>query len=439
MVQPPGRLAGRHDVRQRRLTLARGVVPPGRWPRRGGCASRPMGRPDAMNRPAERCRERCSLMRLPYGATVRNGATYGQRGMVPPAGGTAWCRLWAARFPPGNRRAARGVPAAGLLPGGHGAADRRHCTAARLGGSKWGGGRSTRRMAGAKDAEWRPFNARPWPVPARQPPGGAPSGGIPPDIMRGGRWTAGRARPPPGFRRRHAMAADRRHACTPGRWPRRVWCPPERCRRWAARFRAADGWQEWCCLSAAPAGRPAIAGRRERCRLLAARHGAAYWRHGIRRHGMVPPIGGTAWCRLLAARHGAAYWRHGIRRHGWGGGGRALRGLAKDAWGRPGFRTPGGVLFPGPAMAEPGGIRPGHGRAGLLSGKGSRQGGRGQGTGTSGEAQGNGWYGRTVGTGGRLAQGNGWYGGMMQWNGWCGGMMQEKDGWCGGMMQEKDG
>ena len=91
--------------------------------------------PAGMNRPVERC----SLMRLPYGATVRNGAAYGQRGMVPPAGGTAWCRLWAARFPPGNCQAARGgVPAAGLLPGGHGAANRRHCTAALLGGSKWG-------------------------------------------------------------------------------------------------------------------------------------------------------------------------------------------------------------------------------------------------------------------------------------------------------------
>ena len=72
---------------------------------------------------------------------------------------------------------------------------------------------------------------------------------------------ARRTRPPPGLRRRHAMAADRRHACTPGRRPRRKRCPPERCRRWAARFRAADGWQEWCCLSAAPASRPAIAGR----------------------------------------------------------------------------------------------------------------------------------------------------------------------------------
>ena len=65
---------------------------------------------------------------------------------------------------------------------------------------------------------------------------------------------AGRTRPPPGFRRRHA--------CTPGRRPRRVWCPLEWCRRWAARFRAADGWQEWCCLSAAlGAGLRSQAGR----------------------------------------------------------------------------------------------------------------------------------------------------------------------------------
>ena len=223
MVQPPGRLAGRHDVRQRRLTLARGVVPPGRWPRRGGCASRPMGRPDAMNRPAERCRERCSLMRLPYGATVRNGATYGQRGMVPPAGGTAWCRLWAARFPSGNRRAARGVPAAGLGSGGHGAANRRHCTAALLGGSKCGG-RSTRRMAGAKDAEWRPFNARPS---GRAGPRLAVAGrravrrnsaGC--HAGRGGRWTAGRARRNGAACRRHGIAGPARVPAVAGT----AWC-----------------------------------------------------------------------------------------------------------------------------------------------------------------------------------------------------------------------
>ena len=75
------------------------------------------------------------------------------RCMVPPLGGTV--SAWQS---PGGRGV--GVPAAGLLPGGHGAANRRHCTAALLGGSKWGG-RSTRRMAGAKDAEWRPFIARP--------------------------------------------------------------------------------------------------------------------------------------------------------------------------------------------------------------------------------------------------------------------------------------
>ena len=77
--------------------------------------------------------------------------------------------------------------------------------------------------------------------PGRSPPGNRRAARCPAEFRRmswerGGRWTAGRTRPPPGFRRRHA--------CTPGRWPRRVWCPPGR-----------------CCLSAAPASRPAIAGR----------------------------------------------------------------------------------------------------------------------------------------------------------------------------------
>ena len=71
--------------------------------------------------PLERCRERCSLMRLPYGATVRNGAAYGQHGMVSPAGGTAWCRRSAAR----HCRAGGGrEPPA--MAGGNGAACRQH-------------------------------------------------------------------------------------------------------------------------------------------------------------------------------------------------------------------------------------------------------------------------------------------------------------------------
>ena len=55
------------------------------------------------------------------------------RCMVPPLGGTV----------PGGMvllgGKGGGVPAAGLLPGGYGAANRWHCTAARQGGSKWGG------------------------------------------------------------------------------------------------------------------------------------------------------------------------------------------------------------------------------------------------------------------------------------------------------------
>ena len=130
---------------------------------------------------------------------------------------------------------------------------------------------------------------------------------------RGWRWTAGRTRPPPGLRRRHA--------CTPGRWPRRVWCLLERCRRWAARFRAADGWQEWCCLSAALAGRPAIAGRQG--------GGAVTWRvagglgrrrgdewEAVSRYpaGAVPRRAGAVPRRAAAGSgggHGAVQGRHG--------------------------------------------------------------------------------------------------------------------------------
>ena len=173
-------------------------------------------------------------------------------------------------------------------------------------------------MAGAKDAEWRPFNARPIGRAGLRPAtagrravrrnfAGYHAG-------RGGRWTAGRTRPPPGFRRRYAMAADRRHACTPGRWPRR--------------------------------------------------NGAAGTVPGITAPGMVPPsmvppdivppIGGTIlggkvlggtgcgageWCRLRAARYvagtgcGASYRRHGVWCRLWparfrGGVARPQRGLA---------------------------------------------------------------------------------------------------------------
>ena len=74
-------------------------------------------------------------------------------GLVPPIGGTVGCRAIARREVgdvAGPCRALRGHLSALSMPG---------------------------QSAG--------------PVSARQPPGGAPSGGVPPDVMRGGRWTAG--------------------------------------------------------------------------------------------------------------------------------------------------------------------------------------------------------------------------------------------------------
>ena len=121
-------------------------------------------------------RFRCPDMVPPTGGMV-HGAANGRHGSGgrtdwPPGDCPAgvWCLLWQARMvlanaSTGYRRRIRrrqeppgvivppiggtvlpsgkggGVPAAGLLPGGHGAANRRHCTAALLGGSKWGGGR----------------------------------------------------------------------------------------------------------------------------------------------------------------------------------------------------------------------------------------------------------------------------------------------------------
>ena len=168
------------------------------------------------------------------------------------------------------------------------------------------------------------------PVSARQSPGGVLSGGIPPDIMRGGAGVG-----PPGG---------------PGR------------------RRDSGGGMQWLPIGGMPARRGDGPGG----------NGAAGTVPGITAPGMVPPsmvppdiappiggtilggtvYGGTVWCRRWAARYGAAYWRHGIRRHGeWcrpvgrhgvppgdcpaaeaGGRGRALRGPAG---------TPGGVLVPG--------------------------------------------------------------------------------------------
>ena len=104
------------------------------------------------------------------------------RCMMPPFGGTV--SAWQS---PGGKRG--GVPAAGLLPGGHGAANRRHCTAA-----LW----TAQNGGGVAPAEWR-VQRTPngvlslpglvaGPVSAWQLPGGALSGGVPPDIMRGGAY-----------------------------------------------------------------------------------------------------------------------------------------------------------------------------------------------------------------------------------------------------------
>ena len=175
-----------------------------------------------------------------------------------------------ARSPGEPRKDAWGHPSfrPGTVPpiGGtaYGADFGRHGVRCLLWQARLGGGvaASLRSLAGTPR---RPFNARP-----------SGRAGLRPAVAgrravrrnsaryhagRGGRWTAGRTRPPPGFRRRYATAADRRHTCTPGRRPRRKRCPLEWCRRWTARFRAADGWQEWCCLSAAPAGRQGGGGR----------------------------------------------------------------------------------------------------------------------------------------------------------------------------------
>ena len=354
--------------------------------------------------------------------------------MVPPTGGTAWCRQRAARYtearlgggrrgkalrglagtpggalwnrlanrpgrsPPGNRRAARRPAGFRRMSCGAGRALDRRADPAAAGtpAAACNGCRSAACLhAGATaPAETVPAGT----VPGITAPGTVPPSMVPPDIV-------------------------------PPEWCLLVWCSLLAARYSEARYQAAlflaARYTEARCVvppiggtvpgALCPPGQSA--GRRRE------------WCRPVGRHG-VPPIrsGRRAVVRRLLP---AGTCRRGDRPGGGGGGWQGPVGALR--------RTPGGVLFPGPAMAGPGGIRPGHGRAGLLSGKGSGQGGRGRGTGTSGEAQGNGWYGRTVGTGGRLAQGNGWYGGMMQWNGWCGGMMQEKDGWCGGMMQEKDG
>ena len=144
-----------------------------------------------------------------------------------------------------------------------------------------GGGRSTRRMAGAKDAEWRPFNARPWP-----------------------------GRSPPGNRRAARCPAEfRRMSCGAGR----------------ALDRRADP---------AAAGTPAAACNG--CRSAACLHAGAMAPAGMVPAGMVPPMGGTISCRRWPAGTvlpiGSTRGRPAIAgRQGGGGRGKAPMGPCGDA------------------------------------------------------------------------------------------------------------
>ena len=100
-----------------------------------------------------RRRERCLL------SEARYGAAFGRHGF---------------RLAIAGRQG--GVPAAGLLPGGHGAANRRHCTAALLGGSKWGSG---------APPEWCRLDMVP-PIGGTVPSGTVPSGTVPSGTVRRG-------------------------------------------------------------------------------------------------------------------------------------------------------------------------------------------------------------------------------------------------------------
>ena len=227
--------------------------------RGGGCRQWPAGmvlRIRSTGRPAiAGRRERC----------LRNGASYRRHGVVPPIGGTVGC--WAIA----RREVGDVAGPGGALRGRRGAL--------------WN--RPADRLAGL-----RPATAGRRAI--RRSSAGYHAG-------RGGRWTAGRTRPPPGFRRRHA--------CTPGQWPRRKRCPPERCRALRRRERCL---LVWCRLI--------------RCRQLTARFfgGTVYGRAGHEPPPGIPgggvlrggymvrllkePRGGRVffrpaeWCRLLAAR-----------------------------------------------------------------------------------------------------------------------------------------
>ena len=198
-------------------------------------------------------------------------------------------------------------------------------------------------MNGAGDRQHDPVAAsRPDIVPGKGPARclagygtGRRAGG---DVCTAGLQAGGWIRLPPGLRRRHA--------CTPGRWPRRNGA------RWngAGQYGAGNGAsyrRHGICRRGsgtvsrrhAGGGAPVMAGGngaadrrrggerermvpaewcRERCSLSAARysearHPEARYRHGIRRHGTGTASGGT-----VPARHPEARYRHGIRRHGTG-------------------------------------------------------------------------------------------------------------------------
>ena len=143
---------------------------------------------------------------LPVGSTV-SCLQLQAWGTAAESGGGQWCRQSAALY---SRPTGRGSKLGGVAP------------------AEWRVQRTPNgalSMPGLGRASLRPATAGRRAV--RRSSAGCHAG-------RGGRWTAGRTRPPPGFRRRYAIAADRRHACTPGRWPRRVWCLLGRCRRWLA-------------------------------------------------------------------------------------------------------------------------------------------------------------------------------------------------------------
>ena len=218
--------------------------------------------------------------------TLRQPCTWGHGvppplrggGVMPLIGGTAWCCLWAAQ----HSAAGFGGGMAPSIDGTIWPPDR----AAQNGGGAWhppNGGRKGRRMA-------------PFQCPANRP-----------------------GRPPPGSRRAARRPAEfRRISCGAGR----------------ALDRRADP---------AAAGTPAAACNG--CRSAACLHAGATAPAETVPAGMVPGITapGTVPPSMvppdIAPPIGGTIPGGTVLGGAVGGGGRALRGLAKDAWGRPGSRT----------------------------------------------------------------------------------------------------